>query len=38
MELDGAACSDVSAAIVERKQIFKYSDLEEYITKLERLR
>ena len=38
MELDGAAYSDVSVGIVERKQTFRYSDLEDYVTKLEKLK
>ena len=38
VELDGAAYSDVSVVIVERKQTFRYSDVEDYVAKLEKLK
>lgn len=38
VELDGAATSDASAIIVERKQTFRYRDVEEFVTKIEKLK
>lgn len=38
VELDGAACSDVSAIVVERKQTFRYTDLVNFVAKLAKLK